>query len=277
MQVNAYVTPSQNTGFAPHYDVHDVFVLQLFGRKRWRIHEPVLPAPLRDQPWDARREEVAARAASEPLLDVTLEPGDALYLPRGYLHAASALGEVSGHVTIGVHPVTRAFLAEQLIGALAQDPELRASLPAGVDLSDPTVLAGDLEATRTALHAAIDRLSEADVAAAVGAHLAARTRPAPVSPLAQVAAADALGAHDEVVLRPGSRCRLRVVAGRVHLHALDKTVTFPTLVGPALERLLLGAPVLVGDLPGLDAADAVTLVRRLLREGLVVPSATTTP
>ncbi len=277
VQVNAYVTPSQNTGFAPHYDVHDVFVLQLFGRKRWRIHEPVLPAPLRDQPWDARREEVAARAACEPLLDVTLEPGDALYLPRGYLHAASALGEVSGHLTIGVQPVTRAFLAEQVIGTLAQDPELRASLPAGVDLADPDVLAGELMATRVALHAAIDRLSDAEVATAVGAHLGARTRPAPVSPLAQVAAADALGVRDEVVLRPGLRCRLLVVGDRVRLHALDKTVAFPAVVTLALERLLLGDPLQVGDLPGLDAADAVTLVRRLLREGLAVPAAAVTP
>src|SRR6266480_4558078 len=45
VQVNAYVTPPQNTGFAAHYDVHDVFVLQIAGRKKWRVHEPVLTDP----------------------------------------------------------------------------------------------------------------------------------------------------------------------------------------------------------------------------------------
>ena len=29
VQINAYITPPQNHGFAPHYDVHDVFVLQV--------------------------------------------------------------------------------------------------------------------------------------------------------------------------------------------------------------------------------------------------------
>ncbi len=42
VQINSYITPAQNRGFAPHYDVHDVFVLQVEGRKRWRIHAPVV-------------------------------------------------------------------------------------------------------------------------------------------------------------------------------------------------------------------------------------------
>ena len=63
VQVNAYITPASSQGFSAHYDVHDVFVLQVAGEKRWRISEPVHPAPLRDQPWTDRRAEVAARAA----------------------------------------------------------------------------------------------------------------------------------------------------------------------------------------------------------------------
>jgi len=38
VQINAYVTPPQNRGFAPHYDVHDVFVLQIaLNTIRWRL------------------------------------------------------------------------------------------------------------------------------------------------------------------------------------------------------------------------------------------------
>ncbi|MDN5790530.1 MAG: cupin domain-containing protein [Micrococcales bacterium] len=271
VQVNAYITPSQNTGFAPHYDVHDVFVLQFAGRKRWRIHEPVLTAPLRDQPWDARREAVAQRAAEEPVLDVVLEPGDALYLPRGYLHAASALGEVSGHLTIGVQPVTRAFLAEQVLGALSDDPELRVSLPAGADLTDPAVLESELKATRTALHTAIDRLSDERVARAVSGHLERRTRPAPISPLAQLSAAAALTPSDVVRLRAGLRYSLTRDGGQFALRAMERTTTVPARLEPALTRLLGGDPVRLADLSELDEADALTLVRRLLREGIVVP------
>ena len=39
-QVNAYITPESSRGFDPHYDVHDVFVLQVDGEKHWRVHAP---------------------------------------------------------------------------------------------------------------------------------------------------------------------------------------------------------------------------------------------
>ena len=35
VQINAYITPPENQGFAAHYDTHDVFVLQVAGSKRW--------------------------------------------------------------------------------------------------------------------------------------------------------------------------------------------------------------------------------------------------
>ena len=81
VQVNAYVTPPSSRGFAAHYDVHDVFVLQTAGEKRWRLHAPVQPHPLRDQPWQDRRPAVEQAAAGEPRLEVTLRPGDVLYVP----------------------------------------------------------------------------------------------------------------------------------------------------------------------------------------------------
>ena len=50
-QCNAYVTPAGDAqGFDFHHDTHDVFVLQVSGRKRWIVHEPVLPLPLPSQP-----------------------------------------------------------------------------------------------------------------------------------------------------------------------------------------------------------------------------------
>ena len=107
VQANAYITPPQNQGFSDHYDVHDVFVLQIEGEKRWLIHEPVLESPLRDQPWNDRRAAVERRAAEPPVIEAVLRPGDCLYLPRGFLHAAQALGGISTHLTIGVHVWTR--------------------------------------------------------------------------------------------------------------------------------------------------------------------------
>ena len=82
-------------GFSAHYDVHDVFVLQIAGTKRWHVHAPVHADPLRTPALERpRRRRRAPARSEEPLLDEVLHPGDALYLPRGYLHSATAQGEV---------------------------------------------------------------------------------------------------------------------------------------------------------------------------------------
>lgn len=83
VQANAYVTPPVNRGFDPHYDVHDVFVLQVSGQKRWIVHEPVFEHPLPWQPWTQHRAQIEKRVADAPVIDTVLSEGDALYLPRG--------------------------------------------------------------------------------------------------------------------------------------------------------------------------------------------------
>lgn len=271
VQINAYVTPPQNQGFAAHYDVHDVFVLQFAGRKRWRVHEPVLAAPLRDQPWDGRKAAVAARAADPPLIETVLEIGDAMYLPRGYIHAATSLGEISGHLTVGVHPVTRHTLATEVFAALSDDAELRRSLPVGVDLSDPDVIGSEVEATIAALRAAIDRLDRDAVARGVGRHLAATTRPAPIAPLQQFAAAAALGPGHPVRLRDGLRLTLRAEGDHLVIGLLDKNLRLPAAVTEAARAATSGARVTADSLPGVDAVEGVVLLRRLVGEGILVP------
>src|SRR5215468_9449132 len=36
-QTNCYLTPPRGAGFTPHWDNHDVFVLQVLGSKNWRL------------------------------------------------------------------------------------------------------------------------------------------------------------------------------------------------------------------------------------------------
>ena len=117
VQVNAYVTPPQNRGFDDHYDVHDVFVLQVTGEKHWQVRPPVVESPLRDQPWTDHRDAVRRAAQAPPTLDAVLAPGDCLYVPRGWLHSATALGGTSIHLTMGVHVWTRRQLADDLVRA----------------------------------------------------------------------------------------------------------------------------------------------------------------
>lgn len=254
VQVNAYITPPQSQGFGSHYDVHDVFVLQFAGHKRWHIHEPVFALPLRTQPTHLHAEAIREAAAGEPLLEVVLEPGDCLYLPRGYLHSATALGGVSGHLTIGLPAWTRHSVAEQVLSQvgelLTQDEELCASLPLGVDFGDPSSLAGEVEAVRAAVQRAVDSVDpEAVVAGLLGEHSGTQ-RPAPVRPFAQLAASADLTADTRVVLRGHLALRREVlIDGSVRLHGRNGRVTVPPSEVGALAELLSGAPMSAAALP----------------------------
>jgi hypothetical protein len=272
-QVNAYVTPPSSRGFSPHYDVHDVFVLQVAGEKHWRIHEPVLTDPLRTQPWNDRAAAVAAAAEREPVIDAVLRPGDALYLPRGYLHSATALGAISAHLTIGIHPVTRWAAAESALDLVrvlaAEDPELRRSLPLGVDLADPASVADDVATVVTALRGWLDRVDPAEVADRLRARTWSQVRPEPVAPLAQASAAAALSPDTVLRLRRRLHCQLREAAdGRVTLVAGRRSLELPAGTRPAVAELLAAGELKVADLPGLDAADRLTLARRLVTESI---------
>jgi JmjC domain len=273
VQANAYVTPPSARGFSAHYDVHDVFVLQLAGRKHWTVHEPVHPDPLRNQPWSDHAAAVAARADTDPpAVDTVLEPGDVLYLPRGWLHAATALGAVSAHLTIGVHVVTRFALVEAMLAAVAGHHELRASLPLGIDVADPAALAPHLDAVRDALAEALQQVGPEEIARRVRGRVWDGGRPEPVRPVSGAAFLDGLSVGDSVRLRIGLHHRLVAEAGRLRLQLPDREITFPTVVEPALRALLGPGSRSVGDLPGLDEADQLVLVRRLLREGVLIPA-----
>jgi lysine-specific demethylase/histidyl-hydroxylase NO66 len=270
VQVNAYVTPRSSQGFSAHYDVHDVFVLQVAGEKRWRIHPPVHPDPLPDQPWTGHRSAVEARALEEPVIDTVLRPGDALYLPRGYLHAAEALGDVSCHLTIGVHPVTRQAVLESLLDLVSDDPALRSSLPLGVDVGDPAAVEHDVRATVDALTERLRSVTAAEVADRLGGRLVGSNRPAPVPPLAQAAALDALTPETVLAVRAHQRHVVRHEGDELALRLGDRTLRLPAATAKAVRALLDGQRLRVADLPGLDADEAITLARRLLREAVVV-------
>lgn len=266
VQVNAYVTPAQNKGFSAHYDVHDVFVLQIAGTKRWLIRQPVHPLPLRDQTWERRRAAVEAAASTDPLLDLVLAPGDCLYLPRGYIHSAAALGEVSIHLTIGIHPWTRTHLAEQLVQAavadLASVAAVRDSLPLGLDWDREALDPGEVERVKAALIDAVQAIDPARIANALATAHRGSQRAAPVGPLAQVAAADSLTDEDILRLRPRLAARLMDGPESAVLVTRAGRRTIEPVDLATIRKLLADGHVDVATV-GMDVA------RRLLLAGLV--------
>ncbi|GAB3940460.1 hypothetical protein GCM10029976_058200 [Kribbella albertanoniae] len=272
VQINAYITPPESQGFSAHYDVHDVFVLQVAGEKHWTVHEPVHVDPLRNQPWTDHSAAVAAVARDQsPVVDEVLRPGDALYVPRGFLHSAKALGGISAHLTVGLHTLTRYLLVQELAALAAREPALRTALPLGFDPGDPAQLAEVLPEVTELLVAQLRTASVDDLAPYLRRRTWSANRPEPIPPLAHAAALTTLASGTTVRLRAGLRHRL-VSGDPVTLQLPDRTITFPVAVSQALMQLLDGQEHKVGTLPGLPTEDQLVLVRRLLKEAVLVPT-----
>ena len=146
MGSNSYLTPAGCQGFAPHFDDIDAFILQLEGAKRWRLHAPTDPRNIlpRYPSRDFTQDEVG-----EVIMDVVLQPGDLLYLPRGMVHQAESLPDShSLHLTISANSARdrtwqslfEAVLPRALTLAAAEHKELRASVPRELTMSLGTAL-----------------------------------------------------------------------------------------------------------------------------------------
>jgi len=273
VQANAYVTPPTSRGFDPHYDVHDVFVLQVAGQKRWVVQEPVHPHPMPSQPWTQHRSAIAERVLEDPAIDTVLSPGDALYLPRGWVHSALALDRTSIHLTIGISPTTGLDVARAVVEQFADIAAFREPLPMG---ADPTHRDETLATVQKVMAQMVSLLRDDACALSAGAAAqltrrhAERTRPVSVRPLATLAAAQ-LADTTTVRWRHGLVGDLEVRGGRAVLRLPDRAITFPPSCADAVHALHQGLVADAGSVPGLDRADATVLIRRLLREAVVVP------
>lgn len=100
-----------------HWDTHGVFAVQVRGRKRWRVFAPTV-----EQPLTQHRSFYYDIPEAEPLLDETLEPGDVLYIPRGFTHQVQSPEDSDSlHLAIGVYTPTQAELFDALLARARLD------------------------------------------------------------------------------------------------------------------------------------------------------------
>ena len=262
VQANAYLTPPGNRGLDVHHDTHDVLAIQLAGSKHWQVHEPAVEAALPTQRW--RRE---VHEAGAVVLDTDLRAGDCLYLPRGTPHAAETTDAVSLHLTVGIRTVTWLDVLQRALADAADEQDFRRGLPAGF-ADDPEGLAAALAPV---LRDAAAWLADRDVAALAQRESDRfhRTRaPRLDGQLRRLLSLDEVAVDALVVRRAGVPVRCTVEDDRLVLDLPDRRVLLPATVRAAVDRLLSGAAVRVGDLDGLDEASRVVLARRLVREGI---------
>jgi mannose-6-phosphate isomerase-like protein (cupin superfamily) len=264
VQANAYLTPPGAAGLAAHHDTHDVFVLQVSGTKSWVVREPLIQLPL-----PRHRADHEAAALQPVCAEVELAPGDALYVPRGFIHSATAQQGLSLHVTLGILGTTVHDVLGVVLDRAAEDIRFRRLLPVSHPFDDDLAQ----QAVKEAVAELVDWLGEVDpaeVASTVSERFVANRRPSLDGALLELATLDGLDDTTVVERRPASLHRLRSDGDTLAVTWGNRRVTFPAALEAAVTRLLDSGPLPVGNLADLlDGPSRMVLVRRLVREGLL--------
>lgn len=172
--VNAYITIGDKAAFRPHYDGHDVLVLQCQGAKRWYSHGTTHPFPLVG---------TQVAAAPEPIWEAVIGPGDLLFLPRGEVHSTRPETAPSVHLTFGLTEPTGVDFLNWLSSRAGQIEALRRDL--GSTLSPE-----DRSSREAVLRAALHRVVEEASVDAFLEDVAARREPRPAVNLARASTLD---------------------------------------------------------------------------------------
>lgn len=115
-QANLYLSPGSHQGFKPHYDTHDVFVLQVSGSKLFRFYQSDVELPFSEETFPS---DYAINPAVQET--VLLTAGDTLYIPRGVVHDAVAQERTSSlHITLGVYPLVVRDVLQEMVQILAE-------------------------------------------------------------------------------------------------------------------------------------------------------------
>lgn len=125
VHTNLYCSWEGHQGFDIHYDTHEVFLLQISGKKSWKVYNPVKEFPLHLQKADTSK----MPDENEYYLFDELKQGDILFIPRGHYHYGVAVSEPSIHLTIGITCKTGISLIEWLREELRDDVIWRKDIP----------------------------------------------------------------------------------------------------------------------------------------------------
>jgi len=263
-QTNLYLTPPHGAGFTPHWDNHDVFILQVVGSKKWKIEKERRVVPAKNENMGLENRDLRGE-----LLSFTLNQGDYIYIPRGFVHAAESGPEASLHITLGVtHIFLEDFLEAVLKAAIRSDDRLRAGMPVGFmhepheDLVKRVSAMFQNMADEKFLNTVMTEFKDKmvkwfplDVSGQVWDHF----RPAP------------LAGGDIVGPRRGTVYQTHVTDDSVRINFGTQSITFPAFLRPSLDFALKTPRYAVRDVAGeLEDEEKVVFIERLIQDGLVV-------
>ncbi|MFJ3790789.1 JmjC domain-containing protein [Kitasatospora sp. NPDC090091] len=246
VQVNAYLTTNEASGFPLHWDDHDVVIIQLAGEKAWEVRGTSRNVPM------YRDSDPNTSPSEETVWSGVMRPGDVMHIPRGHWHQATRNGSGSGtslHVTFGITKRTGASWLAWLGDWCRENELFRKDLDRrpGAATAELVVAAGRL----------IEERPPADFLT---------TYEQTVGPTRNVPYLDILGPLDAVVCTTHFRPRIRENGDVADVFASGKKLTFAAKALPALRLLLSGRPVDLHEAATSVGSEVAELAEILVKE-----------
>lgn len=267
VHANMYLTPAGSQGFAAHYDPHEVFVLQLEGRKHWRVYDRIESLPLLTD------SVLMPKPPLGPFRDVYLNAGDLLYIPRGQIHEAFTADDYSMHLTVGINVYRWTDLMHHALAyASRQDKRFRESIPGG---ALPAGRAELKERFKLLLASLADSSSGDELfdeaMHRLGDEFIAQLPMLPGSQFAAESDLDQLTLDTIVDRDPQAMCRFLESEEGVAIEFPGNRVGGPHRIASALRFVARATRFAIRELPNdLSAESKLVLARRLVREGLLM-------
>lgn len=259
VQANLYITPDKSVGFNPHWDTHDVFVLQIAGTKTWKLYGFEKELPTKSQKFSSKG------YTKEPIKTMQLFPGDFLYLPRGYVHDAMADDGISAHITIGVLSYTWARFFNEIFPQLEDIKEFREAVP---------FWKGDLTGViKEKLDFLKDNIAGLDATKGVE-RLCNNYNSVQAQPLNRYFKSlldiKKLNDDTQLSLNEGVIMKVKESEGGVELKLLSKVVSIPLQLKTDIEYIIDKRKFKLADLPSTsDSEQKKTSILKLIREGVL--------
>ncbi|QFI68698.1 JmjC domain-containing protein [Sinorhizobium alkalisoli] len=266
VQANVYLTPPDNQSTPPHWDTHDLFVLQIAGSKRWPLFANMNnPRPLGGERFRPGVDPVGAMTQL-----AELSPGDCLYLPRGEIHAPVSIA-YSVHVALGVssyrwidivHSALQQILPPD---SILREPVLPSAMSCDLPMQVRSVCKAMKQLANEKALSTIARIM-------VSSHGDEDVLPAPGRLREIVERGACLGFHDKLKKVAGSHLQIAQRDNRAYLVIGEKTASFPANQRNGLQWLAEKPTVTPADLAekmGLDEETGLAVAQTLVEEGLL--------
>ncbi|MDK2123898.1 cupin domain-containing protein [Parachitinimonas caeni] len=260
---NIYLTPAQSQGFAQHWDTHDVLILQVHGKKTWQVFDSPMALP-----HEAHKFDSSWTGKANLLAEITLEPGDVLFLPRGFVHSASTSDGTSLHITIGMRSLTLGDVATRAFEKAVKANVAMRKVALFREYQDEQ----RIEDARALLHDIVEGM---DIRAALDEVYCSfiRSRFPPLDGrLLALTEAEPITHTSALKIRAGSLYQTFLKDETLRLAVDGKVVVLPRGVEEAIGYMQNQPSFTPADLPGLEQESKLILSRRLVQEGLLEPA-----